>query len=78
MLFAQSITERIPQEYHALVGGVIVFLLLWAYFLPTWVAFVRGHPNMVPIGIVNLVFGWTLLGYVICLAWSYSAIDRRR
>lgn len=77
MMFAQSAFERIPKEYQSLAAIVIVLCLLWAYLLPTWIAFLRGHPNTVPIGIINLVFGWTVLGYVVCLAWSFTAIDRR-
>jgi hypothetical protein len=26
-----------------------------------------------PIFILNLFFGWSLLGWVICLAWSFSS-----
>jgi hypothetical protein len=36
----------------------------------------RCHPNTSPIAIVNLVFGWTLIGYVVALAWSFTAIKR--
>ena len=46
--------------------------------LPTVIAAVRGHPNVMPIAIVNFFFGWTVIGYVVCLAWSFTAIDRKR
>jgi len=46
------------------------------YFAPTINAVQRGHPNTAPIAVVNLFFGWTLIGWVIVLAWSYSAIKR--
>jgi hypothetical protein len=57
---------------------IVVFVALWLYFLPTIVAMGRGHPNAAPIFVVNLVFGWTLLGFVAALAWSLTAIDRNR
>ena len=50
-----------------MVGGAAIYLL------PAIVALNRVHPNGMPIFIVNLFFGWTLLGWVICLAWAFSA-----
>jgi len=60
------------------VAGVIMGLVLMAflaaiYFIPLIIAGCREHPNVVPIGIVNLFFGWTLLGWVAMLAWSLSS-----
>ena len=55
-----------------------VILFLAVYMLPTVIAAVRGHPNVMPIAIINLFFGWTVIGYVVCLAWSFTSIDRRR
>ena len=46
------------------------------YFLPTFIAAQRQHPNLWPIGILNLAFGWTMLGWIGCLAWSASSIHR--
>lgn len=45
-------------------------VLLVGYFVPTIVAEARRHHNRMAILVVNLFFGWTLLGWVICLAWS--------
>jgi hypothetical protein len=42
------------------------------------IAVSRSHPNAAPIAIVTLFLGWTLVGYVIALAWSFSAIDREK
>lgn len=42
------------------------------YFLPAINAFYRKHPQAVPIAIVNVFLGWTLIGWVIALAWSYG------
>jgi hypothetical protein len=50
--------------------GVVCFLF---YFLPTFVGFFRKHPNMTPILIVNIFLGWTLVGYVVALAWAFTA-----
>ena len=42
-----------------LVSGVAAVLV---YFLPTVVAMRVRHRNALPIFVVNLFFGWTLLG----------------
>jgi cytochrome c biogenesis protein CcdA len=66
-------------------GGVILlFVSLFAfiafgigvYFLPTFIAVNREHPDRYAIFIINLFFGWTFLGWIACLAWS--VMDRRR
>lgn len=47
-------------------------ILLGVYAVPTFIAWRRGHRNLIPLGIINFFFGWTLLGWVACLAWSLS------
>lgn len=49
------------------IGGAFLILL---YFVPTVVALLRGHRQTFPIAVVNVVFGWTLLGWVVALAWA--------
>jgi Superinfection immunity protein len=39
-------------------------------FLPTLVAKFRRHPNVFPIFLVNLFFGWSFVGWVIALVWA--------
>lgn len=43
------------------------------YLLPSLVAYIRQHQNAVPILVINLVFGWTLVGWVGSLAWAFSS-----
>ena len=52
-----------------LAGIAFSFALL---FLPTLVAKSRRHPNLFPIFLVNLLFGWTFLGWLIALVWAYT------
>jgi hypothetical protein len=40
------------------------------YFIPTMVAFYRNHTNCVAIFILNLLLGWTLLGWAGALIWA--------
>lgn len=58
------------------IGGIeIVFLLGLAalavpYFIPTMIASARRHPNLSMIVIINLLTGWTVVGWVAAFVWS--------
>ena len=43
------------------------------YFAPTLIAVKRDHRNMAPIAVINLLLGWSLIGWVIALAWSLTS-----
>lgn len=55
------------------VGMVILLIVLFVHFLPSYVAFSRFHPARWAILLVNIFFGWTLIGWVITLVWALSA-----
>ncbi len=55
--------------------GVMIALLV-LYFLPFLVAMRRGHHNRAAIGILNLLLGWTFLGWVGALVWSATAVKK--
>lgn len=56
------------------IGGILALgLILALYLLPTIIAVRRGHHQVAPIAVINIVFGWTLLGWVAALAWSVSS-----
>ena len=54
----------------------LVFVALVAYFIPLVVAAVRGHPNGARIGAVSLLFGWTVIVWVISLVWAFSRFEK--
>jgi T4 superinfection immunity protein len=43
------------------------------YFAPALVAFFRRQQNSWFILVLNVLFGWTIVGWIICLAWAASA-----
>ncbi|MFH1697483.1 MAG: superinfection immunity protein [Candidatus Omnitrophota bacterium] len=47
-----------------------VVLIFAFYFLPTLIAFLRNHKNKLAIFLLNLLLGWTVLGWVVSLVWS--------
>jgi len=46
------------------------------YFFPIFIAGMRRHPYAGAIFVVNLFLGWTLLGWVVSLAWAVFPIQR--
>jgi len=55
----------------SMIGKALTVSLL-IYFTPSLVSKLRGHNNSTPIFIINLFLGWTLLGWVAALAWSFT------
>ncbi len=57
-----------------LAGIVVVVVGVALYFLPTWVAASRKHHQGNSIFVINIFLGWTVLGWVIALAWAVSPV----
>lgn len=53
------------------LGLLAVCVIL--YFIPLMIAVFRSHPNAVAISLLNLLLGWTLLGWIGALIWSVLA-----
>lgn len=51
--------------------GLILLGAAFLYFLPTLMALGR-HPSAGGILVLNLFLGWTLLGWVVALAWAFN------
>jgi Superinfection immunity protein len=60
-------------------GGVeiAVLIALSLYLLPSMVAALRGHLDAAAIFVLNLVLGWTGLGWLVALIWSLTGNARR-
>ncbi|MBA3668647.1 MAG: superinfection immunity protein [Sphingomonas sp.] len=43
------------------------------YFAPGIVAATRNHPNRMPIVLLDLFLGWTVVGWIGALVWAYSS-----
>lgn len=57
------------------VAILILLLAVLLYFLPGLIASNRRHHNAVAIGVFNLFLGWTVLGWVLALVWSLTAVQ---
>ena len=48
------------------------------YFVPWIIALLRRHQNAAAIFVLNLLLGWTFVGWVVALVWSMTATDTER
>jgi hypothetical protein len=59
------------QPLAGLVMSSLLFpLVIGGYLLPTAIAAYRDHLDKTAICLVNVLLGWTVLGWVVALAWS--------
>lgn len=56
---------------------LVLMILMFFGFLPSLIAFVRGHHNRYAILVLNLLLGWTLIGWAVALVWSLTAVWRQ-
>ena len=55
------------------VGALFLMAFVGAwYFLPTFIAFGRKKASAASVLVVNLFLGWTVIGWIACLAWAFS------
>jgi len=47
------------------------------YFLPAIVAHHRQHVSAGAIFLINLLLGWSIIGWIVCFAWACSGNTRR-
>jgi uncharacterized membrane-anchored protein len=60
----------------ASIGGILLLVLSLIlgpviYFIPAFVAHRRHHKNAVAITVLNIFAGWTFIGWVVALVWSF-------
>jgi hypothetical protein len=57
--------------HHHFGYGLVATLL---YFLPTVIAFIRGHHSRLGIFLLNFFLGWSGLGWIIAFVWSLAPV----
>ena len=55
-------------------GFAILAILFVLYWVPTVVAALRKHHNVLAIGALNLFLGWTMIGWVAALVWALTMV----
>lgn len=52
---------------------IITLIFIPLYFLPSIIAKSRKTPDTPGIFILNLLLGWTVIGWIGALAWAFSS-----
>jgi len=50
-----------------IIAFAALFLVLYIYFLPTITAIKRNSPNKIAVVVLNVLFGFTLVGWIVAL-----------
>ena len=61
-----------------IIVSLSVIAACFIYMIPTCVAASRRHRNTMAIAVLNIFFGWTLLGFVGCLVWSLINVGDKK
>ena len=61
-----------------IVAILIIIFSIILFLLPIIIAISRNHPNKVAIILINVLVGWTGIGWLIALIWSVLAIPSER
>lgn len=54
----------------------VIFLSIFGYFLPTFIAMIRNKKNILAIFLLNLFFGMTFIGWIGALIWALMYEDK--
>lgn len=67
-------TEALGKVFPGIEGWLIVLvpLFLIAYFIPFFVAAGRKHRFSAAIGLINLLLGWTVIGWLAAIIWAVN------
>jgi len=49
---------------------LMLLAIVFIYMLPTFIAFGREHPRRQDIAVVNILLGWTLIGWIGVFLWA--------
>ncbi|BAH37464.1 MAG TPA: superinfection immunity protein [Gemmatimonas aurantiaca] len=52
-------------------GGIMIVISVALYILPTLLAWKSGHPRFRKIALVNLLLGWTVIGWIAAMVMLY-------
>jgi len=54
--------------------GILLLLVGAAFYLmPSIIAFARGHNNKAAIAALNILLGWSVIGWVASLVWAMTS-----
>jgi Superinfection immunity protein len=58
-----------------IAGFLLLIGAIGIWLLPTILAVARKHPQTAPIVLIDVLAGWTGIGWIVALAWSVANLD---
>ncbi|MCI5150757.1 MAG: superinfection immunity protein [Candidatus Electrothrix sp. MAN1_4] len=55
-----------------------VIVIAVIYSLPSIIAYKRNHHNALAIFLSNLFLGWTIIGWIVSIIWSGTAVKDKK
>ncbi|NBW68314.1 MAG: superinfection immunity protein [Betaproteobacteria bacterium] len=56
------------------ISALLIFIVGWAvYFVPSYIAIRKNHPDKLPIFVLNLCGGWLVVGWIAAIVWAVMA-----
>lgn len=62
---------------HEMLSICLLAIGLFIYFIPTLIAIAAGHVNLTAVIVLNILLGWTFIGWVAALVWACMESQRR-
>jgi hypothetical protein len=59
------------------VAFLLILPVALFYLMPSYVAALRGHHKLMAIGAINVLLGWTILGWIVALIWAFTTTSPR-
>jgi hypothetical protein len=58
-------------------SAALLIVVIGLYLIPTIVAVIRKVPNVGSVVVINLLLGWSLIGWVVALAMAVRTVPPR-
>lgn len=68
--------QYIMQSWPVVTSYLIIIMAIILYMMPTLIAKMREHHNTIGLGLLNMFFGWTVIGWFGALIWSFSTTKK--
>lgn len=68
--FACLFSGQVDGFIFGIINSIFLYGSVWLYLLPTYFAYTRCIGSRLPVFLINLLTGWTIIPWVITLIWG--------
>ena len=58
--------------FQIVLGVLVLCAAVYLYFVPFAIAYARRHKYTKTVFLLNLLFGWTGLGWIVLVVWAFA------